>query len=208
MGTLVHDMLTKLFKNYLLVTNISVSVAISATGDIIQQKYEQHHTISIQENSDNEMRFLTIRNWNYLRTGHMSLSFGLTSGIMCHFWYNYLDRLHPGRGLKTIAKKVLTDQVLFSPVCIAACLLMSAKLKGADFKQKSTWRGACHKGLQLYIAEWLLWPPAQFVNFYFLHTRYRVLYDNLVSLVFDVYASHVQHHDSYSGDKTSRPSGV
>ena len=60
-NTLVHDMLTKLFKNYLLVTNISVSVAISATGDIIQQKYEQHHTISIQENSDNEMRFLTIR---------------------------------------------------------------------------------------------------------------------------------------------------
>ena len=101
------------------------------------------------------------RNWNYLRTGHMSLSFGLTSGIMCHFWYNYLDRLHPGRGLKTIAKKVLTDQVLFSPVCIAACLLMSAILKGADFEQKSTWRGACHKGLQLYIAEWLLWPPGK-----------------------------------------------
>ena len=48
-------------------------------------------------------------------------------------------------------------------------------------------------GQQLYIAEWLLWPPAQFINFYFLPTRYRVLYDNTVSLVYDVYTSHVQN---------------
>ena len=33
----------------------------------------------------------------------------------------------------------------------------------------------------------------QFVNFYFLPTRYRVAFDNVVSLGFDTYTSHVKH---------------
>ena len=48
-----------------------------------------------------------------------------------------------------------------------------------------------HKGIVLYLSEWLVWPPAQLINFYFLPTRFRVLYDNCVSLFYDVYASRV-----------------
>ena len=47
--------------------------------------------------------------------------------------------------------------------------------------------------MQLYIAEWFIWPPAQFLNFYFLPTRYRVAFDNVVSLGYDVYTSRVKH---------------
>lgn len=131
------------------------------------------------------------RNWNPQRTWRMSVSFGLISGVLCHFWYNLLDRLYPGRGLKIVVKKICTDQVLFSPICIAACLSVACRLNGLD--RKRTWEEVLHKGQQLYIMEWLLWPPAQFINFYFLPTRYRVLYDNLVSLVYDVYTSYIQH---------------
>ena len=46
-----------------------------------------------------------------------------------------------------------------------------------------------HKGLVLYIVEMAVWPPVQIVNFYFLPTRYRVLYDNVVSLFFDMFSS-------------------
>jgi protein Mpv17 len=55
-------------------------------------------------------------------------------------------------------------------------------------------------GCELYVAEWLLWPPAQFVNFYFLPTRYRVAYDNLISLIYDVYTSHVKHKPRTKND--------
>ena len=49
-------------------------------------------------------------------------------------------------------------------------------------------------GTQLWLSEWFIWPPAQFVNFYFLPTKYRVVYDNLVSLFYDWYTSHLKHN--------------
>lgn len=68
-----------------------------------------------------------------------------------------------------------------------------------------------HKFIRLYKAEWIgklfvirllrssklftfsstVWPVAQFVQFQFLPHRYRVLYDNTISLGYDVYTSYV-----------------
>jgi len=128
---------------------------------------------------------------NWSRTLHMSTSFGITSGFLCHFWYNYLDKFLPGRGIKVVVQKIAWDQVMFSPICISACLLVAGKLenKSAALLTSET----IQLGGRLYLAEWLIWPPAQFINFYYLPTRYRVLYDNLVSLVYDTYTSQVKH---------------
>ena len=49
-------------------------------------------------------------------------------------------------------------------------------------------------GGRLYLAEWIIWPPAQFLNFAFLPTRFWVLYDNVISLIYDTYTSHMKHH--------------
>lgn len=117
----------------------------------------------------------------------MSLSFGLTSGLLCHHWYNYLDTKLPGSGVKVVCRKILYDQLLFSPICIIACLSVASLIDGHT-------RGVWKKGGQLYLAEWLVWPPAQFVNFYFLPTRWRVIYDSLISLGYDIYTSYVQHN--------------
>ena len=48
------------------------------------------------------------------------------------------------------------------------------------------------------MAEWFIWPPAQFVNFYFLPTRFRVIYDNAISLGYDMYTSHVKNSNEPS----------
>ena len=82
-------------------------------------------------------------------------------------------------------------QVMFSPLCIAACLVVAGKLE--ERSTSSLTSQTLQLGGRLYLAEWLIWPPAQFVNFYYLPTRYRVLYDNLVSLVYDTYTSHVKY---------------
>lgn len=48
-----------------------------------------------------------------------------------------------------------------------------------------------HKFVKLYKAEWIVWPTAQMINFWILPNRYRVLYDNTISLGYDVYTSYV-----------------
>ncbi|KAK6185569.1 hypothetical protein SNE40_007774 [Patella caerulea] len=50
------------------------------------------------------------------------------------------------------------------------------------------------KGSTIYTMEWLIWPPAQLINFMFLPTKFRVLYDNIISLGFDTYYSNVKYH--------------
>ena len=140
---------------------------------------------------------------------------------MCHFWYNYLDRILPGKGIKVVMKKIISDQILFSPICIGSCLSVAAIVNGLDKErsykeimskgtfvyisfsilQNFNFKLDLSLGTKLYIAEWVIWPPAQFINFYFLPTRYRVLYDNTISLLYDTYTSHVQNEPCCDDDE-------
>jgi len=163
-----------LFRKHLFASNLCLSFVLSGLGDLIQQSIEQPRT-----------------KWNKGRTLQMSTAFGLTSGFLCHHWYSYLDRVLPGRGLGSVFRKVAWDQIVFSPLCIAACLIVAAKLENRDYR--TTVDQTVQLGSRLYLAEWVIWPPAQFFNFAFLPTRFRVLYDNLISLVYDTYTSHVKH---------------
>jgi len=88
-------------------------------------------------------------------------------------------------------KKLLVDQILFSPFLIVVffgtvgLLENSSKEEVIEEIKSKAWR--------LYAAEWVIWPPAQIINFYMLPTRFRVLYDNTISLGYDVYTSYVKH---------------
>lgn len=44
---------------------------------------------------------------------------GLSMGPLHHYFYKYLDSYIPKRNLFSITKKILLDQLLMSPVCIA-----------------------------------------------------------------------------------------
>lgn len=173
--------------NNLFMTNVGVSFALSGLGDVIEQKLEKRNKAVSGLASKPQPQQI-----NWRRTLHMSTSFGLTSGLLCHYWYNWLDRALPGRGVRIVLQKIAWDQVLFSPVCIGSCLLVAGRLE--DRSPASLLNYTVQVGGQLYLAEWIIWPPAQFVNFYFLPTRFRVLYDNIISLVYDTYTSHVKYN--------------
>jgi len=176
----MQALIKKTFERNLFLSNIGISFGLSGFGDIIEQK--------IENRNKNKVVKVPV-NWN--RTLHMSTAFGLTSGFLCHYWYNYLDKFLPGRGLRVIIQKIAWDQVMFSPVCITACLIVAGKMEN---KSASTLTSeTIQLGGRLYLAEWIIWPPAQFINFYYLPTKYRVLYDNLVSLIYDTYTSNVKH---------------
>jgi len=44
---------------------------------------------------------------------------GLFYGPVSHFWYKYLDRFLPLANASTVAKKVVLDQIIASPVFVA-----------------------------------------------------------------------------------------
>lgn len=165
-----------LFGKYLLWTNISISVSLSATGDVLQQHYDIIRS-----------KFGT---WDKLRTSNMALT-GLPIGVLCHYWYLYLDRRLPGRTFKIVMKKVVVDQILFSPVLITVFFFTIGVLEGSKLKEMA--EETVGKGARLYLAEWFIWPPAQTFSFYVLPTRFRVLYDNTISLGFDTYTSYVKY---------------
>lgn len=183
----VNRAVKRLFSNRnLFATNLALSFSLSGLGDWLQQLNER------TKHSSTTAADKAAFKWNARRTLHMSTSFGLTSGFLCHYWYIFLDRsVVGGTGLSLVARKVVYDQLIFSPVCIAACLVAAGVVEGSPSRAIAS--DVVVKGGNLFFAECLIWPPAQFVNFYFLPTRYRVAFDNLVSLGFDTYTSHVKH---------------
>jgi len=189
---------SSLFHKHLFWTNLGISVVLSGLGDIFIQHYENDSHVKSKELKPSAKCVASTCNirWNPNRTYHMAVSFGLTSGFLCHFWYKFLDHKIPGSTIKIITRKILWDQIFFSPILIITCLGVAGIIdKSTNSEIRNEIR---EKGTQLYMAEWFIWPPAQFVNFYFLPTRFRVIYDNAISLGYDMYTSHVKNSNEPS----------
>ena len=116
---------------------------------------------------------------------------GVPFGPVCHYYYIFLDRILPGTTMRILCKKILFDQLVFSPVSITMFLVSIGLLEGAS--HKAIHKDLVEKGPKLYKAECIVWPPVQMINFYFLPTRFRVLFDNTISLGFDWYYSYVKY---------------
>ncbi|EDV97211.1 mpv17-like protein 2 [Drosophila grimshawi] len=169
-------------KRFLLYTNVGISIGLSMMGDTLEQSFERYKD--------------QIDGWNRTRTVRMGIS-GLTVGFVCHYWYQYLDYYYPKRTLKTVVYKILLDQFICSPFYIGVFFLTMGLLEQNNWDEvKDEIRS---KALTLYFAEWTVGPAAQLINFFFVAPQYRVLYDNFVSLGFDIYTSRVKYSKKPDG---------
>ncbi|XP_045521571.1 mpv17-like protein 2 [Pieris brassicae] len=165
-------------------TNVIISICLSTTGDFLEQNFELY----VKE----------IEKYDYRRSVQMAVS-GMTTGIICHNWYIFLDKVIIGRTFQMVIKKLLLDQFICSPIVIMSFFATVAIFEDNPLGSFTDEVG--EKFWILYKAEWYVWPPAQIINFYFLPTRYRVLYDNTISLGYDVYTSHIKHYKSKKHSK-------
>lgn len=180
-------------RSNLLLTNALISTAMGALGDCIQQHYDL-----LMNEADPTRKKRDIggkpadTSFNWTRTAHMSAC-GLTTGLVTHFWYVWLDKkLGVARAIKPVMQKVLVDQIFFSPVNLTVYFgtLGICEQSSLSYVKDELWE----KGIQnIYLAEWFIWPPAQVFNFYCLPLRYRILFDNIVSLGFDIYSPYVKY---------------
>jgi protein Mpv17 len=178
LGAKLREKNTKLFTKYLLITNLTISTTFSGLGDFLEQSYE----LAAGYQST----------WDKKRTVKLA-STGLPVGFVCHHWYLFLDRYITGRTGKCLVKKFLLDQLIGSPLYIIVFFISMGIWNGWSKKQLK--EELVSKGGDIYTAEWIVWPPAQLINFYFLPTRFRLLYDSTISLGFDTYFSYVTHKD-------------
>lgn len=118
---------------------------------------------------------------------------GLSQGPLHHYLYLWMDRALPGAAIKTVFAKIGLDQVIMSPIFIISYLYSAGLLEGSSV-QKCT-DEITDKFATIYVADWVVWPPTQFINFYWLGPKYRVLYINGITMVYNIFLCYIKHND-------------
>lgn len=168
------------FGKYLLLTNTVSSGLLMGIGDLVQQEIEYR-------------RKILPKRYDWGRLLRMTIV-GALLGPVHHYFYAYLDKLYPDTNLASVFKKMAIDQIVGAPVCIALFFYGMGTLEKKSFKESHT--ELKEKFVTVYIVDLCIWPVTQFVNFYFIPLQYRVVYSNLVTMIYDVFLSYVKHVDS------------
>ncbi|KOC67938.1 Mpv17-like protein 2 [Habropoda laboriosa] len=197
----------KLFGKYLLITNTVSCGLMMAAGDIIQQrseylkknKYLPGGTYVMAASLEDDKKFKNSMNFyvythDYVRTKNMTVV-GLLQGPFHHWFYMILDRAFPGRNVMSVIKKTCLDQTIASPTCLGIFFVGLGVLEHKNFnaiyeevkmKLYDTWKVDC-----------CFWPPTQCVNFFFIPLRYRVLYTNFMTMIYDIFLSYIKYDAQY-----------
>ncbi|PVH61355.1 hypothetical protein PAHAL_3G016800 [Panicum hallii] len=113
-------------------------------------------------------------------------------GPTLHVWYLYLSKLVTISGASGAIARLILDQFIFSPIFIGIFMSLLVTLEGKPSlvvpKLKQEW-------LSSVLANWQLWIPFQFLNFYFVPQKFQVLAANFVALAWNVILSFKAHKE-------------
>ncbi|ESO97734.1 hypothetical protein LOTGIDRAFT_208879 [Lottia gigantea] len=110
------------------------------------------------------------------------------NGPLLHFFHQYLDNVVPKKKDKTSAmKRVIFDRFIFAPPYLFIYLYVIALLEGHGTSgAKQRIKEVYWMLLQL---NWKIWTFVQYFNLTYVPAKYRVLFGNLVSLIWTTYIS-------------------
>lgn len=166
-----------MFVKHLLITNTVSSGILMAMGDAIQQDIEYKNQ-------------LKTKRFDYDRMGRM-FWVGILLGPLHHVYYEYVDRIWPGSTMRDVRKKIYADQFIASPLTIVFFFYGMGYLEKKNLQHSTD--ELVDKFGWVYLVDWVFWPPVQFVNFYFLPSKYRLLYINVATMLFDIFLSKIKH---------------
>jgi len=166
-----------------LTTKGLTGAVIAAAGDGLCQAgtYEESHE---------KPSFFGGGGWDARRSFHffvLGLAFVAPTS---HYWYGNLA-VHPwtrGQSFGQISKRVALDQLVWSPVFFVIWLtgFWGMERKGDTSEIKNDLRVALPDVL---VANWILWIPCQYLNFYAVPIKFQVLFTNVVELAWNAYLS-------------------
>ncbi|XP_046968667.1 mpv17-like protein [Vanessa cardui] len=89
-----------------------------------------------------------------------------------YYWYKFLDRKFVGTAVKSVATKVVSDQLLMTPVLLAAFYTILGVLE----RKEDVFEDLRDKYWKTFIANQAFWIPGQIINFAFIPSNLRVVY--------------------------------
>lgn len=167
----------QLQKNPLKTKCITAGV-IAAAADVTCQAY-------FPEKEEDKAKRLIDR-YDLKRSVNFILLNTIIFPVVMHHWYGFLATKIVGNSVIAAAKRVFFDQSIFAPTVIAMFLAGSKAITGefdaVSDKLKQDWAPAL-------LMNWMVWIPAQLINFYAIPGQYHVLWANLVGYFWNVYLS-------------------
>ncbi|KAL1512889.1 hypothetical protein ABEB36_002395 [Hypothenemus hampei] len=167
------------FGKYLLSTNIISSGVLMWLGDVCQQEIEFRQ-------GKLEKRY------DYARMSRMFIV-GLGLGPVHHYYYLYIAKILPKRDLSTVLIKIGLDQFIVSPLCIVGFFYSMGALEQKPLQKMN--EEIYKKFINVYVMDWCIWVPTQFLNFYFIPVKFQVFYINAVTMFYNIFLSFIKHVD-------------
>lgn len=167
-----------------LLTKSTTSAIIMGVSDAMTQRLE-HRFLGIEKKFDHDWR----RTWYAFSTGFC------WSGPSAHTWYQQLENIcgyFPVSGpIQGLVLRLVLDALIFSPITIAGFFTANSLIQGKSLaviqeKLSTKWKNAVY-------AAWSFWPVVNIVNFSMIPLSFRVLYSNIMALIWTGYLSYVNN---------------
>ncbi|XP_075256260.1 mpv17-like protein 2 [Convolutriloba macropyga] len=166
---------------YLWVTNFATSFTLTFLGDTVAQHIEAHRKgVKSSAWRQDLKRSFRMASMNFL------LSPWQTG------FYLILDKRLPGLAYKTVLCKLALDELNAIPLYMAFITIL-AKREGRTWSKSI--EHCKEKFLPVYTMDLRVWPFAQFVNFCFIPSKFRVSYVNIVTFLWDIFFSVCVHKE-------------
>ncbi|XP_060082513.1 mpv17-like protein 2 [Ylistrum balloti] len=184
----MSSVLNKLFTKYLFVTNTLATGGLLALGDCITQKME---TAYARQQDQDLVPGKYTHNWG--RTGRM-FTIGVMLGPFNHLWYTkIIEKIVKTGGKQGAVKRILADQAIAGPFFCFSFFFGMGMMEGRGVD--GALQEVKDKFLTVYVIDWFVWPPAQFINFYFLPKKFRVVYVSCLTLIWNTFLSWYKHRE-------------
>ncbi|KAG1674855.1 hypothetical protein FOA52_015243 [Chlamydomonas sp. UWO 241] len=157
-----------------LLTKAATCGILNALGDVLAQLVvEKSGTINVQ------------------RTATFAAIGFMLTGPLITYWYDLLARLMPSSmGATSTLMSLAIDQLLFAPTCIAAFFGLINVIEGKPDMIVPKLKADLWEAVK---ANWLLWVPAQAINFSVVPLPLRAPFVSVVALAWNVYLSWSSH---------------
>ena len=195
---------TKMLKEKPFITKSVSSFIALGSGDLLCQfleinyfrKLKENKNITDSNNNKFKSQFLEdnvklTQEYNFKRTLKQA-TFGFFISPYLHLNYNIIiPFLFPGSGFINLVKSVAYNQSIHSMFCTLVFFTYLDVLNGVEFKQGVS--NALYKLPFTVIANLKTWVPAQMINLSIMPLEYRVLFTNIVSIIWSCYLSYSQN---------------